>query len=175
MANHLRPPARSISAPQLQAAGQAVVEFALVLLFVILPFTFVLVDGVMTLFTLANVTNAAREGARSGSIYQTTTAPLPSQTFDDQVAMMDAARLTFVRQAIQQRLGPLVAFSQCTTTVSYTPATPVIGNPYRALDSINVTLACPRRLLFGLVGAGSVTLTSQATMRVEPGGVAPSP
>jgi len=162
-------------APDRSESGQALVEFALVLLFVILPFTFVLVDGALTLFTLANVSNAAREGARAGSIFQTTVAPSASQTFADQVAMIDAARTTFLRQSAQQMLGPLVAFDQCTTTVAYSPATPVIGNPYRALDSITITLACPRRLLFGLVNAGSVTLTSQSTMRIEPGGVAPAP
>jgi hypothetical protein len=144
-------------------------------MFIILPFTFVLVDGAMVLFTLANVSNAVREGARGGSIYQTTTAPSPSQSFADQVAMIDTARLAYVQQSTQQMLGPLVTFSQCTTTIAYSPATPVIGNPYRELDSITLTLACPRRLLFGLINAGSVTLTSQATMRIEPGGVAPAP
>lgn len=155
--------------------GQTLVEFALVLMFIILPFTFVLVDGALVLFTLANVSNAAREGARGGAIYQTTTAPSSSQAFADQVAMIDTARLAFVRQSSQQMLGALVAFDQCTTTIAYSPATPVIGNPYRELDSITLTLACPRRLLFGLVNAGTVTLTSQSTMRIEPGGVAPAP
>ena len=155
--------------------GQALVEFALVLMFVILPFTFVLVDGAMVLFTLANVSNAAREGARGGSIFQTTTAPTSDQTFAEQVALIDAARLAFVRQSSQQMLGALVAFDQCSTVIVYSPATPVIGNPYRELDSITLTLACPRRLLFGLVNAGTVTLTSQSTMRIEPGGVAPAP
>lgn len=155
--------------------GQSLVEFALVLMFVILPFTFVLVDGAMVLFTLVNVTNAAREGARGGSIYQTTTPPSASQTFADQVAAIDAARLAYVQQTVQERLGPLVAVSQCTTTITYRPATPGLGNPYRALDDVTLRLACPRRLLFGLVDAGSVTLTSEATMRIEPGGVAPQP
>jgi Flp pilus assembly protein TadG len=155
--------------------GQALVEFALVLMFIILPFTFVLVDGALTLFTLANVSNAAREGARGGSIFQTTVAPSASQTFDQQVATIDAARATFVQQSARQMLGPLVAFDQCSTTIAYGPATPNVGNPYRELDSVSVTLACPRRLLFGLVNAGTITLTSQSTMRIEPGGVAPSP
>ena len=153
--------------------GQALVEFALVLMFIILPFTFVLVDGAMLLFTLANVSNAAREGARGGSIFQATTAPTPDQTFSAQVAAIDAARLSFAQQSTQQMLGPLVAFDQCATTIGYSPATPVIGNPYRELDSLTLTLACPRRLLFGLVNAGTITLTAQSTMHIEPGGVAP--
>lgn len=156
-------------------AGQALIEFALVLLLVILPFTFVLIDAAFMLFTLANVSNTAREGARAGAIYQTTTAPSPSQTFADQVAAIDAARLAYMQQTTRQTLGPLVSFDQCALSVTYYPASPAIGNPYRALDDVRFTLACPRRLLFGLVDAGSVTLTSQATMRIEPGGVAPLP
>ncbi len=77
--------------------GQALVEFALVLMFIILPFTFVLVDGALTLFTLANVTNAAREGARAGSIYQTS-AP-------GTVAAIDAARKTYVRSGSSSAIG----------------------------------------------------------------------
>lgn len=153
--------------------GQALVEFALVLMFIILPFTFVLVDGVMTLFTLANVTNAAREGARAGSIFQISAAP--GGTFSDQVATIDTLRAsTSISPTIQKMLGPLVAYSQCTTTVTYSPATPSLGNPYRELDSVTVRLACPRRMLFGLINVGSITLTSSATMRIEPGGVAPA-
>ncbi len=162
-------------------SGQALVEFALVLLFVILPITFVLIDGTLTLFTLANVTNAAREGARGGSIYQT---PQLSGQFPDQVAQIDAARLAFAQQQASSLLGPLVAISTCTTTVTYEPCTgslciagrpdlPPAGNTYRELDSMTVTVACPRRLLFGLAGTSQITLTGQSTMRIEPGGAAP--
>ncbi len=167
-------------------SGQTLIEFALVLMFVILPFTFVLVDGAMTLFTLSNVNNAAREGARGGSIYQYPIEFGANVTFNTQVATMDSARRDFVQQQARSLLGPLVTFSQCTTTITYPQCTgpncvdgrpdlPEIGNPYRALDSMTVTLACPRRLLFGLINAGTITLTSQSTMRIEPGGIAPSP
>jgi Flp pilus assembly protein TadG len=146
--------------------GQALVEFALVLLFIILPFTFVLIDGAMTLFTLANVTNAAREGARAGSIYQTAGAGT--------VTTIDTERNAYAREQAHALLGPLVDFSACEAKItSYNPATPVLGNPYREMDSLTFRVACPRRLLFGLVGTGVVTLTSEATMRIEPGGVAP--
>lgn len=155
--------------------GQALVEFAFVLLFIILPVTFVLVDGAVTLFTLANVTNATREAARGGSIYQFPTGFDPDVTFANQVATIDAARSTFIQQQARGMLGPLVAFSQCTTMISYSPTVPVTGNPYRALDSMTVQLACPRRLLFGLVSASTITLTGQSTMRIEPGGIAPTP
>ena len=148
--------------------GQALVEFALVLMFVILPFTFVLVDGALTLFTLANVTNAAREGARAGSIYQTSASGT--------VGTIDAERNTYARSQASDMLGPLVDFSACNAgIISYSPITPTLGNPYREMDSLTFRLACPRRLLFGLVGTGVVMLTSEATMRIEPGGVAPQP
>lgn len=146
--------------------GQALVEFALVLMFIILPFTFVLVDGALTLFTLANVTNAAREGARAGSIYQTSASGT--------VGTIDAERNTYARSEARRMLGPLVDFSACDARItSYSPVTPTLGNPYREMDSFTFRLACPRRLFFGLVGTGVVTLTSEATMRIEPGGVAP--
>jgi hypothetical protein len=34
---------------------------------------------------------------------------------------------------------------------------------------------CPRRLLFGLVNVSTITLTSESTMNIEPGGVQNSP
>jgi Flp pilus assembly protein TadG len=145
--------------------GQALVEFALVLMFVILPFTFVLVDGALTLFTLANVTNAAREGARAGSIYQASTPGT--------AATIDAARQAYMLQEAQAQLGPLVAFSQCATQIAYSPATAAVSNQYRELDTLTFGLQCPRRLLFGLVGTGVITLTSESSMRIEPGGAAP--
>jgi hypothetical protein len=148
--------------------GQALVEFALVLMFIILPFTFVLVDGAMMLFTLANVTNAAREGARAGSIYQTAGSGT--------VATIDAERNTYARSQASDLLGPLVTFSECDARIiRYSPTSPALGNPYREMDSLTFSIACPRHLLFGLVGTGVVTLTAEATMRIEPGGVAPQP
>ena len=162
-------------APMYRESGQALVEFALVLMFVILPFTFVLVDGSFTLYTQAVLTNAAREGARAGSIYQTTTAPSANQAFSAQVAAIDAARAAYVQQETQRMVGPLVSFPTCTTTFAYAPDPPDTGNPYRELDSLTISLACLRRLFFGLVGANQITLSAQATMRIEPGGIAPAP
>ena len=156
-------------------SGQALLEFALVLMFVILPFTFVLVDGSFTLYTQAVLTNAAREGARAGSIYQTTTAPSANQAFAAQVAAIDTARAAYVRQETQRMAGPLVSFAACSTTFAYAPDPPTTGNPYREMDSLTVSLACPRRLFFGLIGTNQITLSARATMRIEPGGVAPAP
>ncbi len=160
-------------------SGQALVEFALVLLFVILPLMFVLTDGALTLYTYSVVTNAAREGAREGSIYQATTAPDPHTSYDAQVTAIDTAREAYINQKLQTIVGGLVTYSECSTTITYRPdrLDPYnpdrFGNPYRQLDSLTVRLACPRQLLFGLIGAPQITLSAQSTMTIEPGGVAP--
>lgn len=160
-----------------EQAGQSLLEFALVLLFVILPFMFVLTDSAVTLYSLAVLTNAAREGARAGSIYQVTTPPDPNQTFNQQYTAADAARLAYVQSEVQRMTGALFTINpaQCTPTVDYNPLTPPDTNPERALDLLTVTLACPRRLFFGLIGSTQITLSASSTMHIEPGGVAPGP
>ena len=156
-------------------SGQALVEFALVLLFIILPVTLVLMDGAMMLFQYASMTNAAREAAHAGSIYQ-----YGSYTTD--YTVIDGARLNFIKYDDEGRkaiASPLIPFDQCTTAVTYGPTfktppdPPSADNVYRALDSMSVTLACPHQLLFGLGSFGVITLTAQSTMRIEPGGSAP--
>ena len=119
---------RQLSRRQEQS-GQSLVEFALVLMFVILPFMFVLVDGAFTLYTYAMVTNAAREGARAGSIYQTQHSQ-DTLTFDQYWAQIDGERADYVRRQTGNLLGTLVSFSQCSTPITYNPDTPVMGNPY---------------------------------------------
>ena len=156
-------------------AGQSLVEFALVLMFIILPFMFVLVDGAFTLYTYAMVTNAAREGARAASIYQTAIPQSDTQTFDQYYAQIDNERRTYTHQETQRLLGNLVPFSQCGTAITYTPNPPDTGNPYREMDSMSLQVACPRRMFFGLIGTSQITLSAQSTMRIEPGGVAPGP
>ncbi len=164
--------------------GQALVEFALVLMFVILPFTFVLVDGAMLLFTYAEVTNAAREAARAAAIYECSApacAPDPTSDITLQIAAVDAARLQYVDSYFSGEdtrwLSALIGYAQCTRSITYpNPAydpTANVYNVYRQMDSLVLTLSCPRRLLFGLVNAGQITLTANSTMRIEPGGVAP--
>ncbi|HKZ86882.1 MAG TPA: TadE family protein [Anaerolineae bacterium] len=157
-----------------EESGQALVEFALVLMFVILPFTFVLIDGAMTLFSQAAITNAAREGARAGSI-SLGPEPLVTQTFAQQVAAADAERAADVQAEAQRLISPLLWFPSCTTTITYSPGTPVLGNPSREFDSINVRLSCPRRLFFGLAGAYEIMLEAQSTMQIEPAAVKTGP
>lgn len=158
----------TISGSQSQR-GQALIEFALVLMFIILPITFVLMDGAMMLFTLTSMTNAAREAAHAGSIYQ-----YPSYTTD--YTAIDTARKAFINNSVEGRrafASPLIPFDQCATTVTYDPPDPGTQNVFRALDSMSVTLACPHKLLFGIGSFGQITLTAQSTMRIEPGSAAP--
>jgi Flp pilus assembly protein TadG len=170
---------RNITSKDHSQHGQALVEFALVLLFIILPLIFVFVEGALLLFTLANVTNAAREGARAGSIYQTSTS---SGTY----AAIDVERVNCIRTDLgvtgltttcqadpYGHLRNLVNVNQCSITADYGPAVPAATNPFRQTDTMTVTVACPHRLLFGLVSAGSITLTSRSTMKIEPGGPSP--
>ena len=172
-------------------SAQALVEFALVLLFVILPITFVLVDGALLLFVQVSVTNAAREGARAGSIYQCGSGGIecafdPLQSFSAQVTTIDAARRQYIDREAQSLISSLIGYSRCATTITYRcmsgslcdatqPDMPGLGNPYRELDSMNVQIACPHQLLFGLVGTGVITVSAESTMRIEPGGVMPTP
>lgn len=178
------------SRPRSTQEGQSLVEFALVLIFIILPVTFVLIDGAITLYMLSNATNAAREGAHAGSIYQTSTSQVANQTYGDYVQQIDTGRGAYIQQEVDALLGPLVgANAACTTSIQYSTSDPYpdpqpvdcpeicpnVGNPFRELDGVTVTVACPRRLLFGLVNAGVITLTGEATMKIEPGGVQGSP
>ena len=164
--------------------GQALVEFALVLLFVILPFTFVIVDGAFTLFTYVEVTNAAREAARAAAIYQCKAPDCvidPTDTRENQLAMVDAGRRSYVDTYFNSEdtrwLSALIGYPQCDLQIIYPDLVPdpVTGayNIYREMNSLQLNLACPRRLLFGLVNTGEITLTASSTMQIEPGGVAP--
>ncbi len=163
--------------------GQTLVEFALVLMFIILPLIFVLVDGSLLLFTYAEVTNAAREAARAAAIYQCS-APTcilnPTTDYDVQAAVIDAGRLQYVDSYFNNEdtrwLNALIGYSTCTRAIAYPVpvynSTNDTSNVYREMDPLILTLSCPRRLLFGLVGTSQITLTASATMRIEPGGVA---
>ena len=162
--------------------GQSLIEFALVLLFIILPITFVLVDGALMLFTYVEVTNAAREGARAAAIYQCKAPDCvidPADTAANQLTMVDTARRNYVDTYFSSEdtrwLSALIGYRQCDPEITYPdPAsTSDMTNVYRQMDSLVLTLACPRRLLFGLVSSGQITLTASATMRIEPSGVAP--
>lgn len=165
--------------------GQALVEFALVLMFIILPFTFVLVDGALMLFHQVNIANTVREGARAGSIWQCDASKGCVVDFTSSVwsqyPIMDAARLQFIKDDMRQHYNPIANFDDCQTDIVYTPDPPrivlpdgtIIWNVTRGLYSLSVHLSCPHRLLFGIVATDVVTLTGESKMNIEPGGTTP--
>ncbi|MEK6709809.1 MAG: TadE/TadG family type IV pilus assembly protein [Nitrospinota bacterium] len=122
--------------------GQAMVEFAL-----ILPILILLIMGVLDFARAFNVvqvvTNAAREGARSGII--------PTNTS----ATVTATVNTYLASAGQ---------TGCTTTGAN------LGSAGAAGDSVTVTVTCPFQALTGTLipgWTGTINLSQTATMRHE--------
>jgi Flp pilus assembly protein TadG len=153
--------------------GQSMVEFAL-----ILPLLVAFLFGIVELGILLNVyigiTNMAREGARAGSVYQYTGTP-PKNTdvggvpipVDTQAAPIDQQRLLYISSILTDTMNPIVSPSTLTVTVTY-PTTPTT-DPYRAGDTLNVTLQHNEPLFFGLLGPKNITLRATSAMRIEPG------
>ena len=52
-------------------SGAAMVEFALVSLLVLIPLLFIIIEGSLILYNQAMITNASREGARAGIVFDT--------------------------------------------------------------------------------------------------------
>ncbi|MBI4757537.1 MAG: pilus assembly protein, partial [Chloroflexi bacterium] len=83
--------------------AQSAVEFALVLLFVIIPLMAGIIDGGIMFYKYVAITNTAREAAREGAIYQ---YPYPGTKDYEEV---DAIREAVIYQAIATTQGPLVS------------------------------------------------------------------
>jgi hypothetical protein len=157
-------------------AGQSLVEFALVTLFIIVPVITAIVDGSILFYKWVAVNNAAREGARAGAIYQS------SETSDGSEEMMhdiDDARETVILQAVDATIGPLasrddliVDYPECDPIVAEHP-TPVY-DVYRSGCNVAVSVTHQHSPVLGLViGVDSIDLTATATMRIERGGRGP--
>ena len=149
------------------AAGQSMVEFAL-----ILPLLVAFLFGIIELGVLFNVyigmTNMAREGARAGSVYQYTgTAPKNIGTLDTQAAPIDQQRLLSISSILTDTINPIISPTTLTVTVTY--LTTPITDPYRAGDTLNVALEHDEPLFFGLLGPKKITLRATSAMRIEPG------
>ncbi len=159
-------------------AGQSLVEFALVTLFVILPVTFGIIDGSILFYKWVALTNAAREGARAGAIYQDSRI---SNGSDVMMLAIDGDRENFITQAVDATIGPLasrddsnVTYPECDPIVSEHPTT--VYDVYRSGCNVGVTITHTHTSVVGLViGLGEIDLTATATMRIEPGGPAPTP
>jgi hypothetical protein len=181
-------------------AGQALVEFALVTLFVILPLTFAIIDGSILFYKWVALNNGAREGARAGAIYQDNT---PSDGSQAMMQGIDLGRRDVITQTVGALIGPLVSIDWDQPQdweISYPDGDPctVASNPnicepcdiydvYRGgvcrggeyhsgAHRVTVSITHTHQSLVGLViGLGEIDLTATATMRIEPGGPAPTP
>jgi Flp pilus assembly protein TadG len=158
--------------------GQSLVEFALVLAFVILPLTMVFIESSVLLYEYVALTNATREGARAGSIYLYVGDPGGSS------AAPDAGRSAAVAQAVSGPLRPLIPAppdcdgTSATTTCQITygppsapiPSSPPIPDPLRSTDAMTVTLVYTHPFLFGALG-NEIAVRAQSSMRIEPSSV----
>ena len=164
-----------------QEAGQSLVEFALVTLFVILPVTFGIIDGGILFYKWVVVTNGAREGARAGTIYRYGGTE-PSGEYDTMV-LIDGERREAIMLAVNATVGPLIAIEEDDLAVTYDPEFPYIDHGtwkfwrvYRSGDLVTVAITDTHTSMVGLViGLGGIDLSATATMRIEPGGPAPTP
>jgi hypothetical protein len=152
-------------------SGQSLVEFALVMIFVIMPFTMVFIESSVLLYKYVALTNAARESARAGSIYLYV-GPVSSST------LPDAGRSAAVASTVGGTVGPLVpAPPDCAGTgsttscqISYGPSSAPIPDPLRSTDVMTVTLAHTHSILFGALG-NEVNIQARSSMRIEPSAV----
>lgn len=160
----LRPPSEE---------GQSLVEFALVLTFVIIPFTLVFIEASVLLYEYVALTNAAREGARAGSIYIYIGDPGTTTT------LADAGRNNAVASTVQGTIGPLIPTpTDCNATANETvckisygsSGAPGFTDPLRSSAPLTVTLTYTHPLLFGALG-NAVSLQAQASMEIEPSSV----
>ncbi|MCB0195423.1 MAG: pilus assembly protein [Anaerolineae bacterium] len=156
--------------------GQSLVEFALVLIFIIIPFIFVFIETSTILYKYVAITNSAREGVRTGSIYLYMGDPGGSS------AAPDAGRSGEVSAAVSQTLGPLIGSPpDCNGTsagticlISYGPSSSLIPDPLRSTEPFTVTVTHTHPFLFGALGS-SIDLEAQASMRIEPSSVITGP
>jgi hypothetical protein len=155
--------------------GQSLVEFALVMIFIIIPLTFILIETSIILYKYVAVTNAAREGARAGSIYLFVGDPGGSSTAPD------TGRSDAVTSAVNGTIGPLISHpADCANTdgttrcqIIYGPSSaPFVGfpDPLRSTDAMTVSITHTHHFLFGALGS-EVDLRAQASMRIEPSAV----
>ena len=153
-------------------AGQSLVEFALVTTFIIIPLTFGLIETSVLLYKYVTLTNAAREGARTGSIYLYIGNPGTTPT------LPDAGRSTTVLTTVKNTVGPLIVSPpDCNGTsanticqISYGTSSALFVDPLRSTELLTVTLTHSHPFLFGAV-ASSLDLQAQASMRIEPSAV----
>ncbi|HMQ30633.1 MAG TPA: TadE/TadG family type IV pilus assembly protein [Chloroflexaceae bacterium] len=155
------------SYPVTARRGQSMVEFALAAPLLVALIVGLLEAGIL-LSVYVGLSNSAREAARAAAIYQYPgPAPLTSDT--DAVPTIDDARELAMNEVISATLNPIIQPAQLTTTPAYVPA--AASNPYRAGDTISVTLQLRHTLLWGALGEREIELRAQSAARIEPGSV----
>lgn len=151
-----------------RAGGQSLAEFALAA-----PVLVLILFGIIELGILLNVyiglTNSAREAARAGAIFRYTGSP-PLSSDPSAATTIDAARQTYVSSVISETLNPIIDPTTINVTTSYTPTAALDTNPYRAGDTLAVSITHPHPLFFGILGPQQITLKASSAMRIEPGG-----
>ena len=160
-----------------QESGQSLVEFALVLMFIILPLVFGFIEGSVLLYKYVALSNAAREGARAGSIYLYVGDPYvaPCVPSMDIYCDPDDKRGTAVVTAVSDTLGPLMpgppdcSGSSSTTScqISYEPPSAPIDDAFRSTDAMTVTVSHTHSFMFGALG-NDVDIQARSSMRIEP-------
>lgn len=152
-----------------EESGQSLLEFALVLIFIILPLTMIFIETSVILYKYVALTNAAREGARAGSIYLYVGDPGGSS------AAPDAGRSAVVATMVQDAVGPLIppppdcagTSSSTRCQIVYGPASAPIPDPLRSTDAMTVTVAHTHSFLFGSLG-NQIDIQARSSMRIEP-------
>lgn len=164
------------SRPQQKAkseSGQSLTEFALALIFVILPILMIFIESTVMLYKYVALSNASREGARAGSIYLFIGDPGGSYTAPD------TGREAFVTTNVRQTLRPLMApppdcssgtGSPTTCQISYGPPSAPIFDPLRSTDEMTVIITHTHAFLFGALG-NEIELRARSSMRIEPSSV----
>ena len=155
-----------------EESGQTLVEFALVLIFIVVPIVMVFIESSVLLYKYVALTNAAREGARAGSIYLYVGDPGGSP------AAPDAGRSAEVATAVGGTVGPLIpvppdcAGTSSTTScqITYGPPSALFPDHLRSTDVMTVTLAHTHSFLFGALG-NEIDIQAQSRMRIEPSAV----
>jgi Flp pilus assembly protein TadG len=156
-----------------QEKGQSLLEFALVLIFVILPLTMGFIEASVLLYKYVALTNAAREGARAGSIYLYVGDP------GDSPAAPDSGRSAAVVTSVRDTLRPLISpppdcdgTSSPSTTcqISYGPSSAPIPDPLRSTDTMTVAITHTHTFLFGALGS-EMDMHARSSMRIEPSSV----
>jgi hypothetical protein len=160
-----------------QESGQSTVEFALVLMFIILPLVFGFIEGSVLLYKYVALSNAAREGARAGSIYLYVGDPYaePCVPGSDIFCGPDGDRNAAVVTAVSDTVGPLMpgppdcSGSSSTTTcqISYGASSAPIEDPLRSTDMMTVAITHTHSYLFGALG-NDIDIQARSSMRIEP-------